>query len=93
MSDEHLTEHLGGEVLGIGGGVTEMDTALETTLEGSFAAAAGVDLGLHHEFATLESRGDRFGLRRSVGNFSGLGGDAEFGKQFSGLVFVDVHGG
>jgi hypothetical protein len=27
-----------------------------------------------------------------VGDSSGLGGDAEFGKEFSGLKFVDIHG-
>ena len=68
-----------------------MDAPLETALECSLAAATRMDLGLHHEFAVVESGGDGFGLGGGVGDFSGLGGDAELGKKFSGLVFVNVH--
>ena len=91
MGDEHLSEHFGGEILRLGGGVAEMDAALESVLEGSLAAATCVDLRLDDQLASAQSRRDRLGLRGCVGDLPGLGGDAEFCKKFTGLEFVDVH--
>jgi hypothetical protein len=52
-----------------------------------------MDLGLHHELSSAQSRGDGLGLGGSIGNLAGLGCDAEFGEKFTGLEFVDIHEG
>jgi hypothetical protein len=69
-----------------------MHAPLESVLEGSLAATAGMDLGLHNQPPSAQAGGHGLGLRRGVGDSSGLGGNAEFGKEFSGLKFVDIHG-
>lgn len=51
-----------------------------------------MDLGLHNQLPSAQAGGHGLGLRRGVGDASGLGGYAEFGKEFSGLKFVDIHG-
>jgi hypothetical protein len=46
--DEGVAEHLAGDLLGVGLGLAELDAALVAVGERALAAAAGVDLGLHH---------------------------------------------
>jgi hypothetical protein len=55
------------------------------------AAAAGVDLGLHHHLAA-QPRGRRPGRLRGVGHLAPRHGDAELLQERLGLVLVDAHG-
>ena len=68
-----------------------MHATLEAVRECPFAAPARVDLRLHHEFLRAELRRDRGGLFGGAGDAPRVRGDAEFFKEFAGLVFVDVH--
>ena len=68
-----------------------MNAALESVLERSLAASSGMDLSLDDKFALIESLGHGLGLVGSVSNTAWLCGNAEFGEEFSGLEFVDIH--
>ena len=90
VGDEHLPEHLAGDLLGFLGVLDEMHAALEPVLERPLAPAAGVDLRLDDEFAA-DLAGDGGGFLRRVGDLARRRGDAVFLEEFLGLVFVDVH--
>src|ERR1700743_2977434 len=55
------------------------------------AAPAGVDLRFHRPELAAESRRDRLGLRRGVGDAARLHRHAVFRQQLLRLVLVDVH--
>ena len=91
MGDEHLAEHLGGDVTRFFRRLADMHAAFEPVLEGPLAAPTGMDLRLDDDLRTAEApgHGESFiGGERDVS----LGtGDAEFLEEFARLVFVNVH--
>ena len=91
VGDECLAEHFRGEVEGFGRGFAKVDATLETILERTLAAAAGVDLGFDDEIFPGERGGDFFGFLGCGRDAAGAVGDAVFIEEFFGLVFVDVH--
>ncbi len=56
-----------------------------------FSAPAGMDLRLHHIERPGQLRRRRDGLVDAQRGIARGHGDAEFGEQFLGLIFVDVH--
>jgi hypothetical protein len=87
-------QHLLGELADFGGRLGDTDAALVAGggfLELALAAAAGMDLALHH----IDRTGQLF--RRGLGVLGlqhrhALGDrHAELGKQRLGLIFVDIH--
>ena len=90
---ERLAEHFARDLLRLLRGVHDVHAAFEAIFEGALAAAAGMNLGLHHEARAADlARGFACLLGRAGDDAFG-GGDAEFIKQLLGLVFVDVHVG
>ena len=71
----------------------EMHAALEAVFEDPLAAAAGVDLGLHHQVLDRQPLGGVVGFLGSGGDFPLGAGHSEAVEELLGLVFVDVHGG
>ena len=65
--------------------------ALAQFLELALAAAAGVDLRFHDIERSGELAGGRHRLVDGQRGMAGGNGDAEFRKQFLGLIFVNVH--
>ncbi len=90
--DEGVVEHLAGDFLGVGLGLVELHAALVAVGEGALAAAAGVDLRLHHggAFGELRQRGVELLLCFGGGTLGN--GHPELLEQGLGLVFVNVHG-
>jgi hypothetical protein len=64
-----LAEHLGRHILGFLGGVDDVDATLVAVLEGAFATATGVDLGLYDKAGATEVAGDLPGFFRVVATF------------------------
>src|SRR6478672_1043421 len=91
MRHQNLAQHSGGKIAGLERRVAKMDATLETCLEGPFAPASRVNLGLHDDSASTHFGRDLFGLLRGEGDTTGLGGDSKLGEKFPGLVFVDIH--
>ena len=85
VRDQRHAEHALGFFLDILDGFDDLDAA-------AFAAAAGMDLRLHHPDrpAKLLRRSDRF-LHRE-GGLAARHGHAEAAQNLLGLIFVDVHG-
>jgi hypothetical protein len=93
VRDEGVAEHAGGEGLRFRVGGGDLHPALEAVGEGALAPSAGMDLGLHHNFAFRQvgEGGVKLGFAQRRG--PGLHRDAIGGEEFLGLVLVDVHGG
>ena len=91
MRHKRLAEHLPRDLLRFVGGFHEVHAAFEPILERPLAAAAGVDLRLDDDVLLAEFARDRFRFLAAAGDLARRGGNAEFLKQFFGLVFVDVH--
>ena len=61
-------------------------------LEAALAAAAGMDLGLHHpDRAAEQSLATCSASSARIGDPALQHGDAVLGQHLLGLVFVDVH--
>ncbi|CAH1659504.1 hypothetical protein CHELA40_11740 [Chelatococcus asaccharovorans] len=92
--DEGVAEHLADEGLDLIDGLGEAHAALLAglgLLELALAAAAGVDLALHHPQRAAKLLGGGFGLiDRKNGPTSGNGG-AEFLEDGLALVLVNIH--
>ena len=89
---EGVAEHRLGVLEGLLLGRGELHAAFEAVGESAFTAAAGVDLGLHHDATGGVDLGERAFKFGSRGDRHALGhGDAELCEQFFGLVFVNVH--
>ena len=90
---EGVAEHRLGVLEGLLLRRRELHAALEAVGEGAFAAAAGVDLGFHHDATGGVDLGERAFELGGGGDRHALGhGDAELSEQFFGLVFVNIHG-
>ena len=94
LGDQHLAQHMPGERNRFIHGRRDPDAALKTVFERALAAAARVDLRFDDNLGVagghdLLRRRAHFGERLG-GNFKG-NGDAVFGEQLLGLIFVDVH--
>jgi len=84
MGDERHAEDLAGDRFGFFGRLGELHAA-------ALAAAAGVDLGLHHaEFAAEGARGFA-GFGRGGGEAAFRDGHTEVSEQRLRLVLVNVH--
>ena len=84
VGDQVHADHLLGGIGHVLDGLDHLDAA-------ALAAAAGMDLGLHDPDAAAQLLGDFFGFLRGVGDAAFGHGDAKFGEQAFGLIFVNVH--
>ncbi len=96
LGDECLTKHLFGETYRFVHGRRDFHAALEAGFESALAASAGMDLRFDNDARTasgdyLICRRAHFGER--LGREFERDGDAVFGEQLLGLVFVNVHVG
>ena len=92
--DQRLAEHLLGERLHLGARLGEAHAALlagRGFLELAFAAAAGVDLRLHHEQRPRQLLHRLVGLAHREGDHAVRRRDAELTQEILGLMLVDVH--
>ena len=94
LGDEHVAEHFFGERNRFVHRRRDFHAALKAGFESAFAASAGVDLRFDDDFGAAAG-GDFFRRRPHFGErFGGdfkRDGDAVFGEQLFGLIFVDVH--
>lgn len=89
---ERVAEHRLGVRDGLFLGGRELHAALEAVGEGALAAAARVDLGLHHDAARGVELGDgRVELADGRHRDAFRHRDAELLEELLGLVFVNVH--
>ncbi len=95
LGDEHVAQHPGGFGGRFRRRLDEPHAALAAgiVLEASGAAAAGVNLRLHHVDRAGQRCGDFLGLLRRIGDAALRHRDAEFLQQGFRLVFVNVHRG
>ncbi len=93
--DQRRSQHLPGEGLDLLDGLGEAHAALFAgfrLLELALAAAAGVDLGLHHPERSAELLGGLDRLLGREGREAVGDGGAERAKDGFRLIFMDVHG-
>ena len=85
VGDQAAAQHLVGAGDHLLHGAADLDAA-------GLAAAAGMDLGLHHPDRTVQLLGDGLGLGRVVGDVAARHRHAIAPQQLLGLIFVDIHG-
>ena len=93
VSDEGFAQHFAGVFLGFLIALAELDAALKAIGKGAFAAAAGVDLGFHHQIAAAQFLSDLSCFGGGCGDAAFGGRDAEGFEKCFGLIFVDIHAG
>ena len=93
LGNQCVAEHRLGEALDLVGRLGEADAAafLLGALEMALAAAAGVNLGLHHPDRSAQLLRDMLGLGRRIGDAALEHLHAVAGEQLLRLIFVDVH--
>ena len=91
MRDQCLPDHLGRDAAGLAGRLAKMHAALEAVGETSLAASAGVDLRFDHDGIRAEFAGHFLRIGRRAGHGTARVVRTEFGEEFLGLVFVDIH--
>src|SRR5262249_14542906 len=84
VRDQPHADHPLGDLAGFGGALGELDAA-------TFAAATGVDLRLHHAYASAELLRRRFGFGRVAGDLPARDVDLIAPEDFLRLIFVNVH--
>ena len=92
--DQGIAEHLGGGGTHFVGRMGEADAALRVgpeLPEPALAAAAGMDLRLHHVKRSGQLVGRSDGFIDAHGGKTGRNRHTELRQQFLGLIFVDVH--
>ncbi len=92
--DQRGTQHLLGEVIDLGDRLGDAHAALVAGrgfLELALAAAAGVDLALHHPDRTAQRFRGHVGVGSPQHRYPARDRHAEFVQQRLGLIFMDVH--
>src|SRR5688572_11381637 len=92
--DQGRAQHLLGEFIDLGDGFRDADTALVaggSFLELALAAAAGMDLALHHPDRAGKRPGGGIRIRGLQNRHAARNRHAEFMQQSLGLVFMDIH--
>ena len=87
-------QHLLGEFIDLGDRLGDADAALVaggSFLELALAAAAGMDLALHHPDRTAQRFRGNVGILRPQHRHAPGDRHAEFVQQRLGLIFVDIH--
>src|SRR5262249_37462943 len=90
---QHMAEHRLGDAPNLFGRLGDAHAAALALgpFELAFAAAARVDLRLHHPDRTVQVGRDMLGLGRRVGHAALEHAHAIAGEQLLGLILVDIH--
>ena len=91
--DQFLAQQGGGDALGVLAGLHEFDAALRLVpLDRPLAAAAGMDLGLHHGELPAELVEGGGGFVGGLGGDAGRYADPRLAEEGFALEFVNFHG-